>query len=68
VELSRTMDEGYRMDDKGEEDVMGLLFAASTSDEDFVPRPDWASLKARAARLLRAVLLTRRRALTLLLV
>ncbi|KAN0136422.1 hypothetical protein V8E53_005790 [Lactarius tabidus] len=54
LELSRTMDdsEGYRMDDKDEEDVMDLLFAASTSDEDFMPRPDWASVKARAARLL----------------
>ena len=29
------MEEEYRMDD--EEDVMGLLFAANTSDDDFVP-------------------------------
>ena len=37
VDLSRAMEEDYRMDDEEEEDVMGLLFAANTSDEDFVP-------------------------------
>ena len=29
--------EDYRMGDEEEEDVMGLLFAANGSDEDFVP-------------------------------
>ena len=36
VDLERAMEEDYCMDDE-EEDVMGLLFAANTSDEDFVP-------------------------------
>ena len=31
------MDEDHRMDDEEEEDVMNLLFAANTSDEDSVP-------------------------------
>ena len=31
------MEEEYRMDDEEEEDVMGLLFAANSSDGDFVP-------------------------------
>jgi hypothetical protein len=38
VELSRTVDEDYKMnDEEEEEDVMGLLFAENTSDDDFVP-------------------------------
>jgi hypothetical protein len=37
VELSRAVDEDYRMNDEEEEDVMGLLFAENTSDDDFVP-------------------------------
>jgi hypothetical protein len=36
VELSRAMDEEYRMDEE-EEDVMGLPVAANASDDDFVP-------------------------------
>src|ERR1700744_762418 len=36
-DLSRAMEEEYRMDDEEEEDVMGLLFAANASDDDFVP-------------------------------
>lgn len=31
------MDEDYKIDDEEEEDVVGLLFAVRTSDEDFVP-------------------------------
>jgi hypothetical protein len=38
VELSRVTDEDYTMNDE-EDGVMGLLFAANTSDEDFVPPP-----------------------------
>lgn len=37
MELSRVMDEDYKIDDEEEEDVVGLLFAVRTSDEDFVP-------------------------------
>ena len=36
-DLSRAMEEEYRMDDEEEEDVMDLLFAANGSDDDFVP-------------------------------
>ncbi|KAN0136406.1 hypothetical protein V8E53_005774, partial [Lactarius tabidus] len=36
VELC-AVDEDYRMNDEEEEDVMGLLFAENTSDDDFVP-------------------------------
>jgi hypothetical protein len=38
AELSRVTDEDYTMNDEEEEDVMGLLFAANASDDDFVPR------------------------------
>jgi hypothetical protein len=38
LELSRVADEGYTMNNEKEQDVMGLLFAANTIDEDFVPR------------------------------
>ena len=31
------MEEDYRMDDEGEEDVMGLLFATNGSDEESLP-------------------------------
>ena len=34
--LSRAMEEDYRMDDAEEEDVIGLLFAANGSDDDFL--------------------------------
>ena len=37
ADLSRAMEEDYRMDDEEEEDVMGLLFATNGSDDDFVP-------------------------------
>jgi hypothetical protein len=37
VELSRLTDEDYTMNDEEEDDVMGLLFAANASDDDFVP-------------------------------
>ena len=37
ADLSRAMEEDYRMDDEEEEDVMGLLFATNGSDEEFVP-------------------------------
>ena len=37
ADLSSAMEEGYRMDDEEEEDVMGLLFATNGSDEEFVP-------------------------------
>ena len=37
ADLSRAMEEEYRMDDEEEEDVMGLLFAANVSDDVFVP-------------------------------
>jgi hypothetical protein len=36
VEVSHAMDEEYRMDEE-EEDVMGLLFTASTSNDDRTP-------------------------------
>ena len=36
ADLSRAIEEDYRMDDEEEEDVMGL-FAANGSDDDFVP-------------------------------
>ena len=37
ADLSRAMEEDYRMDDEEEEDVIGLLFATNGSDEEFVP-------------------------------
>ena len=36
-DLTRAMEEEYCMDDEEEEDVMGLLFAANASDDNFVP-------------------------------
>ena len=37
ADLSRAMEEDYRMDGEEEEGVMGLLFATNGSDEEFVP-------------------------------
>ena len=36
MESSYAVDEDYRMDDEEEESVMGLLFAANVSDDEFV--------------------------------
>ena len=66
ADLSRAMEEDYRMDGEEKEDVMGLLFGANASDDDFMPPSGWARARARAERSLWTVSLTRRRASALL--
>ena len=49
VDPSRPMDEGYRMDDQEDEDVIGL-FAAKASDNGFVPPSGMERARAKAER------------------
>ena len=62
------MEEYYRMDDEEKEEVMGLLFAANTSDEDLCLVRRRARLKERAERSLWTASSTRPIASTLRLV